>query len=346
MSSLQRQQIHRKIYPLRILGMALGGLLISSVLYEQAATWPHWVALAFTCLVWPHLAYLHTRLRADHHRAEAQNLLIDSAIAGAWVPLMHFCLLPSVVLVMVTTFDKLSSGIRRLWLHSLPGLVGSAALLTVWLRPEPLLDSSLTVVLCTLPLMVMHTFAVSVTSYRLIRKVARQNAQLEELRRTDPQTRLCSREHWMQRAETALSLHQQTRLPVCLMMVDIDHFKSINDRHGHTVGDEVIRAVGAILLQHVRAHDAAGRYGGDEFAVLCPHAELAEAHAIAERIRERIQGLRLSEHPELRLSSSIGVAAAQGQQTLREWIHAADEQLYRAKHAGRNRVCSAAEPDR
>lgn len=339
--SLHRHQIHHKIYPLRTFGMALGGLLVSSVLHAQDASWPLWGLMVLTCLAWPHMAYLHARLAADPHRAEARNLLLDSVIAGAWVPLMHFCLLPSVVLVMVTTFDKLSSGIRRLWLRSLPGMVGAAAVLTLWLQPEPRLDSSLWVVLCSLPLLVMHTFAVSVSSYRLIRTVSRQNQELEELRRTDQHTGLCSRDHWLQLADNALAQHRAEHQPVCLMMVDIDHFKPINDQYGHTVGDEVIRAVGLILRQSIRSNDRAGRYGGDEFAVLCPLTEVAEAHAIAQRIRDRILALRLRDVPDLRVTSSIGVAAAQpGHQTLREWIHQADAALYRAKHAGRNQVVS------
>ncbi len=134
---LQRQHIHHRIYPLRAFGMALGGLSVAAVLHEQGAAWPLWLWATLTCLVWPHLAYLHARWARDHHRAETRNLLLDSVIAGAWVPLLHFCLLPSVVLVMVSTFDKLSSGIRRLWLRSLPGMVGAAVLLTLQSHQRP-----------------------------------------------------------------------------------------------------------------------------------------------------------------------------------------------------------------
>ena len=339
--TLQRHRIHRRIYPLRILGMALGGLSIAAVLHQNQAPLALWATMVATCLAWPHLAYLHARLSPDPHRAEARNLLIDSAIAGAWVPLMQFCLLPSVVLVMVTTFDKLSSGIRRLWLQSLPGMAGAALLLTLWLQPQPRLESSLTVVLCALPLLIVHTFAVSVASYRLIRTVSRQNQQLEELRRTDLQTGLYSRDHWLQQAQAALDAFQASARPVCLLIIDIDPFKSINDQYGHTVGDEVIRAVGLIIRQSVRAHDWAGRYGGDEFTVLCPQATRDEAQDIAQRIRDRIEGLRLREQPLLKVSSSIGLAAAQPRyQSLREWMNAADAALYRAKHAGRNQVAA------
>lgn len=336
---LQRNQIHHRIYPLRILGIALGGLAISAVLHQNQAPRALWLIMVLTCLAWPHLAYLIARLSPDHHRAEARNLLVDSAIVGAWVPLMQYCLLPSVVLVMVTTFDKLSSGIRRLWLYSLPGMAAAALALSAWLRPAPLLESSLTVVLCTLPLLIVHTFTVSMASYRLIRTVSRQNRQLEELRRTDVQTGLYSREHWQQQAQAALDAFHASQQPMCLLIIDIDHFKSINDQYGHTVGDEVIRAAGLIIRQSVRAHDWAGRYGGDEFTVLCPRSSRQEAQDIAQRIRDRLQGLRLRDQPQLRVSASIGLAAAQPQHlALRDWMDAADNALYRAKRAGRNQV--------
>ena len=81
--ALNRQRAFRKIYPLRIFGMGLGGLLVSSVLHEQNAGWPLWAVMVLTCLVWPHLALLHALVSRDPHRTESRNLLIDSAIADA-----------------------------------------------------------------------------------------------------------------------------------------------------------------------------------------------------------------------------------------------------------------------
>ncbi len=337
--ALNRQHAFRKIYPLRIFGMGLGGLLVSSVLYEQHAGWPLWAVMVLTCLLWPHLALLHARLSRDPHRAESRNLLIDSAIAGAWVPLMHFCVLPSVLLVMVTTFDKISTGIRGLWLWSLPGMVGMAAVLSLWLRPVPQWDASLLVVLCSLPLLIAHTLAVSMSSHRLIRTVARQNNQLEALRRTDAHTGLLAREPWMQLAVEVFESFRAGTQPACLMMIDIDHFKQVNDRHGHTAGDEVIRAVGLILRQSIRPTDFAGRYGGDEFGVVCPGARLEDALAIADRIKARIEAIRVRDVPALRVSCSIGVAMLDGQHAdLRDWINEADAALYQSKDGGRNQV--------
>ncbi|MDD4886171.1 MAG: diguanylate cyclase [Thiomonas sp.] len=334
-----KRSAYRRIYPLRAIGMALGGLAVASVLIEQhAAPW-RWALMIVSCLLWPQIALLRARLSADRYRTEKHNLLIDSAIAGMWAPLLHFNLLPSVVLVTVTTFDKLSSGMRRLWLQSLPGLFGAAVLTTLIVRPPVELQSSLLVILCTLPLLVVHTLSSSIGSYRLIRTVSRQNKLLEVLRRTDAQTGLFARDHWQEQADAALQRFHATGQPACLLMIDIDHFKDINDTYGHAAGDEVIGPVGPLIRDCIREEDSAGRYGGDEFAVLCRNLRASDATAIAERIRARLQDLHLAHYPQLRLTSSIGLAAAEpGFANLRAWMNAADTALYAAKELGRNQV--------
>jgi diguanylate cyclase len=117
------ESLHHRTYRFRILGMGLGGVPVAVVLAETAATWPLWAWMVFGCLLWPHLAYAMARSSADPFAAERRNLAIDSLIAGSMVPLMQFNLLPSVVLLTVTTADKINSGIRNLWLRSLPGMV-------------------------------------------------------------------------------------------------------------------------------------------------------------------------------------------------------------------------------
>jgi diguanylate cyclase len=344
-SPASRRRVFRRIYPLRILGMGLGGLLIGSVLHQHdTLTQYGWLAVV-SFFLWPHIAYLLARYSADPFRAEIRNLLIDSALVGLWVPLMQFNLLPSVVLAAVTTYDKFSSGIKRLWLYSLPGMLGAGLVTTLLVRPEPRLESGLWVVVFTLPIIVVHTMAVSIASYRLIRTVARQNRQLDELRRTDAQTGLAARSHWQEQASASLEHFHTHAEPACLLMIDIDHFKPINDLHGHTVGDEAIRAVGRVIRDCVRAQDHAGRYGGDEFVVVCSNARTATAQAMAERIREQIATVRLRELPGLRLTSSIGLAETQPhQRQLRDWINDADAALYRAKHLGRNQVSAFQAP--
>ena len=319
--------------------MGLGGLAVASVLHEQQAGWIDWALMAATCLVWPHAAFRIAARSRDRFRAEQRNLLVDSMIAGMWVPLMHFNLLPAVALTTVTTFDKLSTGIRRLWLYSLPAMFGAGLLAWLLTWPTPQLQSSFTVVLCTLPLLVVHTLSSSISSYRLIRTVSRQNHQLEELRRTDTQTGLGSRDHWQERADAALRRFHSEGRPACLLMIDIDRFKSINDTFGHTLGDEVIAAVGRIVGACVRSGDSAGRYGGDEFAVICADAGIEEARHVAERIRAGVEDLHLQGLPRLRFTASIGLAVAKPRHAaLRDWMNDADAALYQAKSDGRNQV--------
>jgi diguanylate cyclase len=335
----RRDRLYRRIYPLRILGMGLGGLAVGSVLHAQHDGWPSWALMVATCLLWPHVAFGLAARSRDRFRAERRNLLVDSAIAGMWVPLMHFNLLPSIVLTTVTTFDKLSTGVQRLWLHSLPAMFGAALVAWLLTRTTPHLESSFAVVLCTLPLLVVHTLSSSISSYRLIRTVSEQNRQLEQLRRIDVQTGLSSREHWQERADAALRRFHAGGEPACLLMIDIDRFKSINDSYGHTIGDEVIAAVGRIVRSCVRTEDSAGRYGGDEFAIVCGNAASGEAWQVAERIRARVERLELPDLPQVRLSASIGVAQARARHaTVRDWMDDADAALYRAKSEGRNQV--------
>ena len=166
-----------------------------------------------------------------------------------------------------------------------------------------------------------------------------------ELRRVAALTGLFGRGHWQEQAEAALRSHHTTDEPACMLMLDIDHFKEINDAYGHTVGDEVIRALAHVVRGNVRAGDCAGRYGGDEFAIVLPGMHARDALAIAQRIREQTEGVRLRSLPELRITSSIGVAPADHRHSsLRAWIDAADAALYVAKNGGRNQVAGCMEP--
>jgi diguanylate cyclase (GGDEF) domain len=341
-----RATFYRLIYPARVLGMALSGLAVGSVLFEQhAAAWL-WGLLVFTFLLWPHLAFAHARFSPDAYAAEKRNLLLDSMFVGMWIPLMHFNLLVSAVLAIITTFDKVYTLIRRLWLYALIGLIATAALESLLLRPTVLLTSTTLVELCTLPLLFIYTWVNTYRGARLMRTTVRQNWQLAELRRTDGQTGLYAREHWQERATAALqSLHAEGK-QTDLLLIDIDHFKHINDTWGHTVGDEVISAVGQVIRACVRSEDHAGRYGGDEFAIVISHATIDVAPAIAERIRAQIEALRFANAPQLRITSSIGLTRAQPQHAnLLNWINDADAALYRAKHLGRNQIAETMTAD-
>jgi diguanylate cyclase (GGDEF)-like protein len=134
---------------------------------------------------------------------------------------------------------------------------------------------------------------------------------------------------------------------VAVLMLDIDHFKEFNDRHGHPAGDEALRAFADILRSCLRDRDIAARYGGEEFAVALPGVDDTTARNVAERIRSRTEGTLISLAPGItdRITVSIGIASAPLQGNNRvTLLRLADEALYQAKLAGRNRVMVAGAP--
>lgn len=123
--------------------------------------------------------------------------------------------------------------------------------------------------------------------------------------------------------------------PLCIVMVDIDQFKLINDTYGHLVGDEVIKAISNQLVQNTRSHDLCARWGGEEFVIVLPDTQLPQAMEICERIREQIE--KYVQTPNSNVTCSFGLAQRENGESAKKLLERADESLYRAKQNGRNR---------
>jgi diguanylate cyclase (GGDEF)-like protein len=162
----------------------------------------------------------------------------------------------------------------------------------------------------------------------------------------DPVSGLFNRRYFQARLEEELHRAIRQATSVALLMVDLDGFKSINDRFGHVAGDMVIRDISEILRRSVRIFDVCTRFGGEEFAVMMPGGTAESAATIAERIRQRVEAYQRSEADliALRVTASIGVAVSPPGVTARDLIERADRALYHAKRAGKNRV-STTGPD-
>lgn len=166
-----------------------------------------------------------------------------------------------------------------------------------------------------------------------------EKENLKKLSSTDHLTGLSNRHHF----ETVFAGHTPAihhRTPDALILIDIDHFKSINDSHGHMRGDTVLKAVAACLKKHSRMSDMTVRWGGDELIIYAPRTSLKQATQLAEKIRKQIQALHIDMVGVI--SISAGVAVMQPGETLSQLIQRADQALYQAKQAGRNTVYSAA----
>ena len=162
--------------------------------------------------------------------------------------------------------------------------------------------------------------------------------ELLRLATTDELTQLDNRRRFFQRGEQAVAHAARYGEPLSLMMVDIDHFKPINDEFGHATGDLVIRQVANILRLTVREADTVGRLGGEEFALLLPQTPLESAMQLAERLRADVAASNLPELAGRTISISIGVAPHQPDDSLTRLLRRADISLYAAKHEGRNCV--------
>ena len=180
---------------------------------------------------------------------------------------------------------------------------------------------------------------------RLRDELQEANERLRQLVIRDPLTGLFNRRHWRYIMLRELERCRRHRRPMSVLMIDIDHFKQVNDRFGHVVGDRVLTAVARRLESEIRTPDSLARLGGEEFAVLLPETGLDEAVAAAERLRRAVHKIGLPALPELDVRVSIGVAAGArlDDDEIDVLVAAADEALYQAKRAGRDRVVATAE---
>ncbi|MEQ8264145.1 GGDEF domain-containing protein [Pseudohaliea sp.] len=170
------------------------------------------------------------------------------------------------------------------------------------------------------------------------RELRRLSDAMHELAMQDQLTGLPNR----RRATDFLDKHWADAAPLSCLMIDLDHFKDVNDQQGHDAGDEVLRQVAREIRASFRTDDLACRLGGDEFLVLCPATPQAEAMQIGEKVRSAVEALGIKARGSL-VTLSVGVASRSVEmQAPKDLLRAADESLYGAKHMGRNAVCTAA----
>lgn len=328
----------RRMYLPRVCGLALGAICVAGALWQQSAHPLVWAALVLNAFAWPHVAYPLAHRARNPYRAELRNLMVDSACGGAWMAIMGFTLVPSAVLFSMLVMDKISvGGLRFLW-RCLIAQLTAAVVVTILTGFRVHLESSVMVVVASLPLLIIYPVMVGITAHQLARRVRRQNLTLAALSSTDGLSGLLNRTFWEKAVAGEFERCRRMSAESAVLMIDIDHFKTVNDSYGHPAGDEVIRSVARILRGTVRPYDIAARYGGEEFGIVLPGTDIAKGSAIAERIRGRIDAAVLDERHNVHATVSIGVAAFDaGDADHAAWIDRADQALYRAKAAGRNR---------
>lgn len=178
---------------------------------------------------------------------------------------------------------------------------------------------------------------------RLEEELMQARVQMEALAMHDGLTGLLNRRAIEEYAEAEFNMADRKKQAMSVILLDIDHFKNVNDRFGHKFGDVVLRQVAQTLKEDLRNYDRVGRWGGEEFLLILPDTELKDAVTVAERLRSKIAVVQITlENGEtFSIRISLGTACTSGQfQSLAKLIDAADQALYQAKQSGRNRVCT------
>lgn len=271
------------------------------------------------------------------------NVMIVS-LAAIYALLPNGLLLNHTALFMVPMLGALFTPTLPPMLFALANCVVSTQLALLWQPPDPLalasLNASLAIVFAFTVFLALHGIRARQRQFLLERR-------LHEDATRDPMTGAYNRRYFRDIAETEINRAKRHQRPLSLLLFDLDHFKSINDRYGHATGDRVICQSVDTLQRGLRASDVLARVGGEEIAVLLPETDRAAALQLAERLRLAIAGgqLALNADALLHWQTSVGVATLRDTDTqLEDLLARADTRLYQAKRGGRNRVVASTVP--
>ena len=172
------------------------------------------------------------------------------------------------------------------------------------------------------------------------KELEKVNADLAILSQTDGLTKLFNRNHWQQCIEAEFKRYTRSQHSSSLVMLDIDHFKKVNDSYGHLVGDDVIRHLAKLIREQVRETDVTGRYGGEEFVILLADTHIEDAVVFAERLRKTVEdSVVIYNDIEIKYTVSLGIAEVEPTfKSVSQWLEYVDNALYQSKENGRNRV--------
>lgn len=332
----------RRMHVPRSVGMGIGFFAVAAALYPSHPPIWVWVVMVLHGYGWPHLAYLLAKLSTQPYKAERRNLMYDSLAGGFWAGAMGLSPLASVTALSMMAMNNIAAGGPRLFLlGSVAQVVGGLVAYGIFV-PELFPDISQIQIYACLPMLVIYPMAIGLVCYRVAVKLSKSKKALEKLSTTDSLTGLMNHGAWKDLLRVEFNNCQTLKRQNSVALIDIDHFKIINDTYGHIIGDNVLKQLSGALTASLRETDLAGRYGGDEFCVILPDTTLAQANDILERLRRTVHDHAHTALPDLRLSLSIGIAAYGPHLTdAGMWLHEADMALYAAKSTGRNRVNSA-----
>lgn len=328
----------RRMFVMRQLGTFLCFNPILSVLLELKSGTEFYVLLFINAFVWPFIAYRLALSSSDPTAREKRNLTLDAAFGGVWVAMMALSPVPSVVIMAVLASDRYAAGGWKQLKSALAAFLFT--FLLVWgINGAPVQTGfSRQTVWLTLPLASFYMLALSAVSYNLTLSLRKKNRELELIALMDPGLKIPNRRLFERRLESEFLHTKRGESAAYLLLLDVDHFKQVNDTNGHEIGDFLLAEISGLLRNEVSPQDIPARFGGDELVVIVRDANDERILALANRLRTKIAQIRLPGSPDFRCSVSIGIAPAESALSIHDWLRKADQALYSVKRAGRNGV--------
>ena len=310
-----------------------------------------YILLLLVCVLFPMLAYnVYT---GQSLLAASSFILLSVIFANIWLLSRSRPAFLSPTLLLLLAILLILFAVALGQLHSLFWLYPLLAGLPVMLHSRRAIligvvsgAMALPLIFANFPLTMAVVISVSLgltwlVSAWLVFAVTEQSRRLRDMAITDPLTGAYNRRYLEEQARHALGAWQRFRHPAAMLLIDIDHFKRVNDRYGHTAGDQAIKRMVAVISARIRSVDTLCRFGGEEFVVLLKETGIAGARQLGEELRQLVADARLL--PEGSMTISIGVCEVKEAQSLDHWFNLADSALYLAKSKGRNRVELAAQ---
>jgi diguanylate cyclase (GGDEF)-like protein len=355
-------------YRVRFIAFALIGVPIALHMLPRGYGALIWFLFALQFLVYPHLLQWRTRRVGDRERAELDNLVVDSVLCGAWAAGLGFPLWISAVLFLANllnhTITRGAPGALICPVAFLSGALASTALIAFHLSTDTtglVTLASIIGLAIYLALMGIEFFTyirqlrevqeavdrqkqtleeANAALYQQIDKINDLQEKLKEQANRDSLTGLFNRRYLEGTLEREMARCKREGAPLSMLLLDLDHFKLVNDSYGHQAGDEVLRIFGHVLQENARAEDIVCRYGGEEFLLVLPKMPLAIARERAAQLLKLFRETTVRfEDLSIPITTSIGIAATPEHSDSAEGlIRCADQALYNAKSRGRDRA--------
>lgn len=337
--SFRKGSFAQRMYIPRVIGSGIGFWAIAAVLGSLPVPIWLWVLLIFNGYIWPHIAFFLAKRVPVPYLVERRSLLMEAFLCGFWVAAMQFNALPTTMMISMHCMNSIAVGgtnlLRLSLLAQLAGTVIGCGLTGINFSP----DTSYLQVYACLPMLAIYPMVVGGAAYRLAAKLAQHKRALRDFSRLDSLTGIFNHGAWKESLEAEFAHLPQPDTGSVLALIDIDHFKSINDTQSHLVGDEVIRLFSEVLKTNSRMSDITGRIGGDEFGVLFKSTTMGQAKQVLIRLQARLLEAFEKQAHLPKITLSIGIASyAHDLSSADAWLKRADDALYEAKRKGRNQI--------